>query len=107
MDSLQYYVRQLRNMKGRIPIDAMTAATLTDYAAVVGQLLAKGHAGTSGASMIAGYIGDSDRVDKALRSFARRYVDQTKLTTPHYSPPSTADYFRSNAESKSRTGEDG
>ena len=66
MDGLQYYVRQFRNMKGRIPLDAIDAAALTDYAGVVGQLLAKGHARTSGASMIAGYMGSSDRVDKAL-----------------------------------------
>src|ERR1700741_2916091 len=78
MDGLQYYVRQFRNMKGRIPLDAIDAAALTDYAAVVGQLLAKGHARTSGASMIAGYMGSSDRVDKALCKFARRYADQTE-----------------------------
>lgn len=78
MDGLQFYVRQLRNMKGRIPLDAMTADTLTDYAGVVGQLLAKGHARTSGASMIAGYMGRSDRVDDALCTFARRYADQTE-----------------------------
>src|SRR5213078_892063 len=44
MDGRQYYVRQFRNMKGSIPIDAMDAAALTDYAGVVGQPLAKGHA---------------------------------------------------------------
>ena len=78
MDGLQYYVRQFRNMKGTIPLDAMDAAALTDYAGVVGQLLAKGHARTSGASMISGYMGRSDRVDKALCAFARRYADQTE-----------------------------
>ncbi|MEU0497532.1 DUF2252 domain-containing protein [Mycobacterium sp. NPDC006124] len=78
MDGLQYYVRQFRNMKGRIPLDAMDSAALTDYAGVVGQLLAKGHARTSGASMIAGYMGGSSRVDKALCTFARRYADQTE-----------------------------
>jgi len=78
MDGLQYYVRQFRNMKGRIPLDAIDAAALSDYAGVVGQLLAKGHARTSGASMIAGYMGSSDRVDKALGTFARRYADQTE-----------------------------
>jgi len=78
MDGLQYYVRQFRNMKGTIPIDAMDAAALTDYAGVVGQLLAKGHARTSGASMISGYMGRSDRVDTALCAFARRYADQTE-----------------------------
>jgi hypothetical protein len=78
MDGLQYYVRQFRNMKGRIPLDSMDAAALTDYAGVVGQLLAKGHARTSGASMIAGYMGSSDKVDQALCTFARRYADQTE-----------------------------
>ena len=78
MDGRQYYVRQFRNMKGTIPIDAMDAAALTDYAGVVGQLLAKGHARTSGASMISGYMGRTDRVDMALCTFARRYADQTE-----------------------------
>ena len=61
-----------------IPLDAMDAAALVDYAGVVGQLLAKGHARTSGASMIAGYMGGSERVDDALCVFARRYADQTE-----------------------------
>jgi uncharacterized protein (DUF2252 family) len=78
VDGRQYYVRQFRNMKGTIPLDAIDAAALTDYAGVVGQLLAKGHARTSGASMIAGYMGRSERVDRALSRFARRYADQTE-----------------------------
>ena len=78
MDGRQYYVRQFRNMKGTIPLDAMDANALVDYAGVVGQLLAKGHARTSGASMIAGYLGRSARVDDALCVFARRYADQTE-----------------------------
>ena len=78
MDGLQYYVRHFRNMKGRIPLDSMDAEALTDYAGVVGQLLAKGHARTSGASMIAGYLGGSAKVDRALGRFARRYADQTE-----------------------------
>ena len=53
-------------------------AALTGYRGMVGQLLAKWPARTSGASMIAGYMGSSDRVDKALWKFARRYADQTE-----------------------------
>jgi hypothetical protein len=41
-------------------------------------LLAKGHARTSGASMIAGYLGKSDNVDVAMARFARAYADQTE-----------------------------
>jgi uncharacterized protein (DUF2252 family) len=76
--SQQYYVRQFRNMKGTIPLDAIDAAALADYAGIVGHLLAKGHARTSGASMIAGYAGASDKLDRALARFARAYADQTE-----------------------------
>lgn len=78
IDGLQYYVRQFRDMKGGITLDAMDAAALTDYAGIVGHLLAKGHARTSGASMIAAYVGGSDRLDAALCRFARAYADQTE-----------------------------
>jgi uncharacterized protein (DUF2252 family) len=75
---LQYYVRQFRNMKGTIPLDAIDAAALSDYAGIVGHLLAKGHARTSGASMIAGYVGGKDKLDQAFARFARAYADQTE-----------------------------
>src|SRR6516225_826720 len=74
----QYYVRQFRNMKGSVAVDSIDAAALADYAAVVGHLLAKGHARTSGASMIVGYAGTSDRLDIVLARFARLYADQTE-----------------------------
>jgi uncharacterized protein (DUF2252 family) len=74
----QYYVRQFRDMKGAIPIDRIDAAALADYAGVCGHLLAKGHARTSGASMIAGYLGASDKVDVAFARFAQAYADQTE-----------------------------
>jgi uncharacterized protein (DUF2252 family) len=74
----QYYVRQFRNMKGTVALDAIDPGALYDYAAIVGRLLAKGHARTSGASMISGYVGDSDKVDRALSRFARAYADQTE-----------------------------
>ena len=78
VDDRQYYVRQFRNMKGTIPLDAIDAAALADYAGIVGHLLAKGHARTSGASMIAGYVGRSDKLDRAMVRFARAYADQTE-----------------------------
>ncbi len=77
-DGRQYYVRQFRNMKGRVDLDSIDAPALADYCQIVGRLLAKGHARTSGASMIAGYVGSSERLDDALAEFARRYADQTE-----------------------------
>jgi uncharacterized protein (DUF2252 family) len=75
---LQFYVRQFRNMKGSIDLDGIEPEALVDYAGVVGHLLGKGHARTSGASMISGYVGRGDNLDRALATFARRYADQTE-----------------------------
>lgn len=78
VDGRQYYVRQFRNMKGTVPLDSLTATALADYAGIVGHLLAKGHARTSGASMIAGYLGGGNKAAKAFSRFARLYADQTE-----------------------------
>ena len=77
-DGRQYYVRQFRNMKGTVALDSIDGSALADYAGIVGHLLAKGHARTSGASMIAGYAGRSEKLDRALTRFARAYADQTE-----------------------------
>ncbi|WP_075296994.1 MULTISPECIES: DUF2252 domain-containing protein [unclassified Pseudonocardia] len=74
----QYYVRQFRDMKGAIVPDTLSAPALADYADICGKLLAKGHARTSGASMIAGYLGKGGKVADALCTFARAYADQTE-----------------------------
>jgi uncharacterized protein (DUF2252 family) len=74
----QFYVRQFRNMKGAISVDSIGPGALVDYSGVCGRLLAKGHARTSGASMIAGYLGRSEKFDAALCRFARSYADQTE-----------------------------
>jgi len=78
VDGRQFYVRQFRNMKGTISVDSLDADALGDYAGICGRLLAKGHARTSGASMIAGYVGGSDKLDVAICRFARAYADQTE-----------------------------
>jgi uncharacterized protein (DUF2252 family) len=76
VDGRQYYVRQFRDMKGAIAVDGIDARALADYAGICGYLLAKGHARTSGASMIAAYAGGSERLDEALAQFAQAYADQ-------------------------------
>ncbi len=78
VDDRQFYVRQFRNMKGAIKLHKIKPKAMTDYAGICGRLLAKGHARTSGASMIVGYLGSSDKVDVALCRFARAYADQTE-----------------------------
>ena len=78
MRGRDYYVRQWRNMKGSVPLEAMSPEALIDYSGITGHLLAKGHARTSGASIISGYLGKSDGPADALVRWARAYADQTE-----------------------------
>jgi len=56
----------------------MDAKVLVDYSGIVGHLLAKGHARTSGASIISGYLGKKDAAGDAFVRWARAYADQTE-----------------------------
>jgi uncharacterized protein (DUF2252 family) len=78
VDGLDYYVRQFRDMKGAITVDGMDGSALLDYARVCGILLAKGHARSTGATILSGYLGKGDSADRAFARFARAYADQTE-----------------------------
>ncbi len=78
VEGRQFYVRQFRNMKGSLALHSVGPTAFAGYAAIGGRLLAKGHARTSGASMVAGYVGEGDALDRAMVRFARAYADQTE-----------------------------
>jgi len=78
VDDRQFYVRQFRNMKGSVSLEEISARSLAECAGIAGHLLAKGHARTSGASIIAGYVGGGTVLDKAMARFAQAYADQTE-----------------------------
>jgi len=71
-----YFIRQLYDMKGSTNLESMPAFYLERYAGLCGAVLARAHARTGDAAQIAGYLGKSDRFDRALVSFAFRYADQ-------------------------------
>src|SRR5262249_34918582 len=73
-----FYVRQMRNMKAAIPIEALTRAPFGSYARACGEVLARTHARTADIAKIAGYCGNSSALDAALAEFAERYADQTE-----------------------------
>jgi len=72
-----YMVRQLSDHKASISNDDLRGAGLTEYATTCGEVLAKGHARSGDPVVLAGYLGTSDRWDKALAKFALAYADQT------------------------------
>ena len=73
-----YLVRQLADHKAGLEPTELTGRTLLAYARLCGEVLAKGHARTSDAAMLAGYVGSSPRLDHAIAEFAAAYAEQTK-----------------------------
>jgi uncharacterized protein (DUF2252 family) len=74
----QYYVRQLRDMKGAAELERLDASGLTRYAELCGRELARAHARGGDADAIASYLGKSDTFDRAITAFARTYADLTE-----------------------------
>jgi len=74
-----YLVRQLNDHKGSIEIEDLAGQGLVDYAEMCGELLARGHARSGDACLIAGYLGNGQKFGEALVKFAEAYADQTEL----------------------------
>ena len=72
-----YLVRQLNDHKGSIEDDDLAGVGLTEYANMCGEVLARGHARSGDPAVLAGYIGNKERLDRALAKFAVDYADQT------------------------------
>ncbi len=72
-----YLVRQLADHKAAIDPRDLKGETLTQYAVVCGEVLAKAHARTGDGAAIYGYCGNSSKLDKAIAKFAATYADQT------------------------------
>ena len=73
-----YLVRQLADHKAGLAATEPKAGALLAYARLCGEVLAKGHARTTDAAMLAGYVGGSARLDTAIAAFAVAYAAQTK-----------------------------
>jgi uncharacterized protein (DUF2252 family) len=78
IDRHQCYFRILRDMKGTAEVEKMSPGDLNDYAELCGWVLARAHARSGDACLIAGYLGKSDVFDEALATFAQAYADQTE-----------------------------
>src|SRR5882757_5610177 len=77
MDGHEYYVRQMKNLKASIPLEWLTGDAFNFYCWACGALLARAHAKTSEAAIIAGYCGTSKPLRESLADWAEAYGDQT------------------------------
>ncbi|MFO1415047.1 MAG: DUF2252 domain-containing protein [Burkholderiales bacterium] len=74
----QFYLRQLRDMKMKPLVEVFNRATMLDYAKLCGWTLARAHARSGDAAMIAGYLGNKDVFDRAIARFSQAYADQAE-----------------------------
>ncbi|HEY2372186.1 MAG TPA: DUF2252 domain-containing protein [Gaiellaceae bacterium] len=70
-----FYIRQLRDWKASLDLEATGPDGLTYYARACGWTLARAHARGGDRIAIAGYLGTGDRFDRALASFSSAYAD--------------------------------
>jgi uncharacterized protein (DUF2252 family) len=75
---IDFYLRQLRDMKASVEIGAVSADELIDYAEYCGWALARAHAKSGDAALISGYLGQNDSFDQAMARFAAAYAAQVE-----------------------------
>jgi uncharacterized protein (DUF2252 family) len=71
-----FYIRQLWDGKASALVDVMSVRTMTFYAKLCGQTMARAHARSGDAVAIAAYLGSSNAFDRAIAAFAEAYADQ-------------------------------
>ncbi|MGA8575212.1 MAG: DUF2252 domain-containing protein [Candidatus Cybelea sp.] len=74
----EFYVRQLRDAKIGANVETFDERLFDAYARACGWNLARSHAKSGNARMMAGYLGKSDVFDQAIANFAEAYADQTE-----------------------------
>jgi hypothetical protein len=74
-----FYVRQLKDSRMANVGARLGDVALPFYARLCGHTLARAHARSGDAALIAGYLGDGDAFDEALADFALAYAAQTEL----------------------------
>ncbi|MEI6054827.1 MAG: DUF2252 domain-containing protein [Lentisphaerota bacterium] len=79
-EGFQFYIRQLRDMKGGVEFDPkkVKVENLPQYGSLCAWASALAHAKSGDAASIAGYVGNSDELDIAMVCFAEAYADQTE-----------------------------
>jgi hypothetical protein len=73
-----FYLRQLRDVKISAVVEGFDLALMQTYTRLCAWALARAHARSGDAAMIAGYMGASTTFDDAVGEFAMEYADQNE-----------------------------
>jgi uncharacterized protein (DUF2252 family) len=78
LGSIDFYVRQLRDMKLSVSVESLSGSRFVQYCELCGWALARAHARSGDPAQVSGYLGANDTFDRAIASFAEAYADQTE-----------------------------
>ena len=73
-----FYVRQLRDMKGSGVVESMDPIALGAYGELCGWTLARAHARSGDAIALTSYLGEDDAFPDAVAAFAELYADRNE-----------------------------
>jgi uncharacterized protein (DUF2252 family) len=73
-----FFFRQLRDVKISLKVETFGKSEMMSYADWCGQALALSHARSGDASIISGYMGNSNTFDNAIAEFSFAYADQNE-----------------------------
>ena len=74
-----YYVRQFRDQKGSIEAIGLALPEFIAYVEACGVMLARAHAQSAPAPTIAGYLGGSDALDRAVVDWSLGYAERSAV----------------------------
>ena len=89
IDKRPFYVRQMKNMKGGMPVEFLVGEQLSFYAWACGALLARAHARGGEPALISGYCGDSQLPTKRWRIGRKPTATRRTAITPRLWKPSS------------------
>jgi len=72
------YIRQLRDAKIKPQLETMSPRNFQRYAETCGEVLARAHARSADAVVLAAYLGKNTTFDEAIGAFAYAYAKQTE-----------------------------
>jgi uncharacterized protein (DUF2252 family) len=73
---MAFLVKQWSDHKASMDVADLAGGVFEGYAALCATVLAKAHARSGDPARLAGYLGDSETLDRALADFARTYADR-------------------------------
>jgi len=77
-ESRHFYVRQLRDVKIKPLVESFDKDFMLEYAGYCGWTLARAHARSGDSAVMAGYMGKTNKFDKAVAQFSLLYADQSE-----------------------------